>query len=57
MYLPLLKCQININVTTTASNALLHANQIDMTGTNSVVSFAQTLVCSLCYYYLFNELD
>ena len=27
------------------------ANQIDMTGPNSVVLFAQTLVCSLCNYY------
>ena len=28
------------------------ANQIDMTGPNSVVLFAQTLVCSLCNYYI-----
>ena len=45
MYLPLLKCQININVT--AWNDLSRANQIDM----AVVLFAQTIVCSLCNYY------
>ena len=32
-------------------NDLSRANQIDMTGPNSVVLFAQTLVCSLCNYY------
>ena len=37
---------------TTVSNDLSRANQIDMTGPNSVVLFAQTLVCSLCNYYL-----
>ena len=36
---------------TTVSNDLSRANQIDMTGPNSVVLFAQTLVCSLCNYY------
>ena len=35
------------------SNDLSRANQIDMTGPNSVVLFAQTLVCSLCNYYLY----
>ena len=34
------------------SNDLSRANQIVMTGPNSVVLFAQTLVCSLCNYYL-----
>ena len=37
---------------TTVSNDLSRANQIDMTGPNSVVLFAQTLVCSLCNYYI-----
>ena len=36
---------------TTVSNDLSRANQIDMTGPNSVVLFAQTIVCSLCNYY------
>ena len=33
---------------------IIVANQIDMTGPNSVVLFAQTLVCSLCNYYMYN---
>ena len=37
---------------TTVANDLSRANQIDMTGPNSVVLFAQTLVCSLCNYYI-----
>ena len=32
---------------------LSRANQIAMTGPNSVVLFAQTRVCSLCNYFIF----
>ena len=37
----------------TVSNDLSRANQIDMTGPNSMVLFAQTLVCALCYSCLY----
>ena len=37
---------------TTVSNNLSRANQIDMTGPNSVVLLEHTLVCSLCNYNL-----
>ena len=43
-----------VQIIPTVSNDLSRANQIDMTGPNSVVLFAQTLVCSLCNYYLFD---
>ena len=37
---------------TTALNDLSRSNQIDITGPNSVVLFAQTLICSLCNYHI-----
>ena len=53
-FVPFHMTNINIDsgILTTVSNDLSRANQIDMTGPNSVVLFAQTLVCSLCNYYI-----